>query len=148
MPTTWSAFEHLAVVTSVNVPHSPRSVSEVRRRLRAGLSEQGLDAGTVDDAEIVMAELLGNAVRHARSLPDGTVAVSWALRAGVVDVTVTDGGSPMIVARRTAPPMAAGGRGLQIVSALARAWGVVDVGRGRQVWATLVPAGIWVRKAS
>lgn len=149
MPTMWSAaLEQKAVVTAVTVPHSPRSVADVRRRLRVSLAEQGLDEGSVDNAEMVMAELLGNAIRHARPLPDGTVAASWTLRDGVVDVTVTDGGSPMVIARRATLPMATGGRGLQIVSVLARAWGVVELTRGRQVWAALVPSGIWESKAS
>lgn len=149
MSTTWyAALERQAVVTTLSVAHTPRSVGDARRRVRESLEEQGIDPATVDNAEMVVAELLGNAVRHARPLADGTVSVSWALRDGVLDVTVTDGGSARQVARRSAAPMATGGRGLQIVSVLARAWGVVELARGRRVWAALVPADVWVSKAS
>lgn len=143
MPATRPATRDRGTATTVTVAHSPRAVHEVREQLRAELLDAGVDGVTVENAEIVLAELLGNAVRHARPLPDGTLTVSWRLRDGVVDVTVTDGGSPMVVARRTPLPLATGGRGLQIVSALARAWGVVDIGRGRTVWAALVPTDIW-----
>jgi len=147
--TTWSAaLERKDVTTAVSVPHAARSVGEVRRRVRDSLQQQGLGNAMIESAEMVVAELLGNAVRHARPLPDGTVAVEWVMREGIVDVTVTDGGSPMLVTLRTAPPMATGGRGLQIVSVLARSWGVVELTRGRRVWAAVVPADGCVSNAS
>lgn len=134
-------------VTTVTLAHAAWAVHDVRNQLRAELSDAGVDDVTVENAEIVLAEILGNAVRHASPLPDGSLTATWRLRDGVVDVTVTDGGSPQVVARRTALPLATGGRGLQIVAALARAWGVVDVGRGRTVWAALVPNDIWALPA-
>ncbi len=140
-----SALEREAAVTSMSVPHTTRSVHDVRRRLREDLQALGIAPGTVEDAEIVVAELLGNAIRHARPLPDGTVGVSWRVTDGVLDVTVTDGGSPHLPTRREPPPLATGGRGLQIIAALSRAWGVVDRGRARTVWAALVPENGWAQ---
>jgi anti-sigma regulatory factor (Ser/Thr protein kinase) len=142
VPAPWSVAQERRVIAAaaLRFPHHPRSVRDARLHLRFDLLEAGVDSGTVENAELVLTELLGNAVRHARPLQDGGVAVSWKVRDGVVDVTVTDGGSSRLVARRAAPPMATGGRGLQMVSAVARAWGVVDGRRSRTVWAALVPA--------
>lgn len=142
MPASWSVAQERRAVTAaaLRFAHHPRSVAQARQNLHLDLLEAGVDAGTVENAELVLSELLGNAVRHARPLHDGAVAVSWKVREGVVDITVTDGGSMMHVARRAGPPLAIGGRGLQLVSAVARAWGIIDGRRSRTVWAALVPA--------
>jgi anti-sigma regulatory factor (Ser/Thr protein kinase) len=114
-------------------------VQDARRCLRAALEAHELAEDVIDDSEIVLAELLGNAVRHAKSLPSNTVEVSWRVRSGGVDLQVTDGGSFRAVEPRPAEALAVAGRGLHIVAHLARAWGVVDLGGGRRtVWASLV----------
>src|SRR6478609_1773764 len=50
-----------------------------------------------DDARLVVSELVGNAVRHARPLADGTMHVTWGAGPAGLDIAVTDGGA------RTAP---------------------------------------------
>lgn len=108
--------------------------------MRAALEAHALGDEVIDDSELVLAELLGNAVRHAKSLNMGTVEVSWRVRAGVVDLQVTDGGSRRVVEQRAPDPLSLGGRGLHIVACLARAWGVIDLTGGqRTIWASLVP---------
>ena len=54
-------------VVTLRVPHHPRSVKDVRHCLRASLEAQGRD-DIVNDTEIVVAELLGNAVRHGAAV--------------------------------------------------------------------------------
>ena len=46
-----------------------------------------------DDARLVVSELVGNAVRHARPLADGTMQVAWGQADDAVDIAVTDGGA-------------------------------------------------------
>ena len=53
---------------------------------------------TVDGSEIVVSELVSDAIRHARPLGDGNLRVHWKVKAGVVEVEVTDGGGD------TSPP--------------------------------------------
>jgi anti-sigma regulatory factor (Ser/Thr protein kinase) len=96
-----------------------------------------VDATVVDEAEIVISELVGNAVRHARPLPDGMIRVSWTVRAGVVEVEVADGGGPTVPRPAPRSPMSAGGRGLRIVRGLAHEWGVHEDRAGRTVWVSL-----------
>ncbi|MEO3767580.1 ATP-binding protein [Streptomyces sp. B8F3] len=50
------------------VPHGPDGVGLARRRLRADLRARGAAETTVDDAVLVLSELLSNACRHARPL--------------------------------------------------------------------------------
>ncbi|WSA42498.1 ATP-binding protein [Streptomyces sp. NBC_01808] len=57
-----------APASSMAVPHGPDGVGLARRRLRADLRARGTAEATVDDAVLVLSELLSNACRHARPL--------------------------------------------------------------------------------
>jgi anti-sigma regulatory factor (Ser/Thr protein kinase) len=94
------------------------------------------------DTVAVVAELVGNAVRHADPLPGGVIRVAWRLRSEpdtTVEVRVTDGGADRQPLPRIASPEAQDGRGLAIVAALAARWGVERDGLGQCVWAELGP---------
>ncbi|WP_460460780.1 ATP-binding protein [Angustibacter peucedani] len=122
---------------TLRVAHTFSSVPRTRRALVEDLRSREVPAAVVDEAEIVVAELLGNAIRHAAALSDGTVRVHWQVKGGVVELDVTDGGG-----RTTPKPVhpgtyATGGRGLRIVRSLAHEWGVLDEDRGRTVWVCL-----------
>jgi anti-sigma regulatory factor (Ser/Thr protein kinase) len=86
-----------------------------------------------DLAELVTSELVGNAVRHAGS--DIELALSLdpdELRIGVHDGNPRSPGTPP-----PAPLAAEHGRGLQLVAAVARAWGTIPLGAGKVVWAAV-----------
>ncbi|MEO7421919.1 MAG: ATP-binding protein [Ornithinibacter sp.] len=109
----------------------------VRDRMALDLLRRGLSDALVEDAQIVVTELLTNAFRHARSLPDGTVRVRWKVRPESLEVEVTDGGgattpmpSPLGVWRDS-------GRGLRVVRALSHEWGSGEDRTGHVVWACL-----------
>lgn len=108
----------------VTVRHTPSSAGEVRRQLGAYLTDAGVPTTVIGDATLVVSELVGNAVRYARPLPGGTLEVDWTLEDGCVRVQVSDGGGPSVPARHDAGPEDVRGRGLAIVAALARDWGV------------------------
>ena len=135
MSTTVSAVRTWCVV----VPHQPRGARVARQRLSATLA--GLVAQErLSDAMSIAAELVGNAVRHATPLPGGVVRVAWHLLiGGGLLIKVTDGGSANSNAPMIRPPSAdaVDGRGLAIVAALSRRWGVERDGLGQCVWAEL-----------
>jgi anti-sigma regulatory factor (Ser/Thr protein kinase) len=93
------------------------------------------------DAVAVAAELVGNAIRHARPLPGNVIRVAWRIRAAVgrqlLEVRVTDGGAGDEPRQRDVGPESVDGRGLAIVAALAERWGVEQDGLGQSVWAEL-----------
>lgn len=122
---------------SLRVSSNPAALADVRRRLNEDLTGRAMDPKTIEEAEIVVSELLSNSMRHARTLTDGTLRVRWKVRHEVVEVEVTDGGSDKVP--RPAPRTAwrSTGRGLRIVRALAHEWGVQDEKNGRTVWAAL-----------
>jgi anti-sigma regulatory factor (Ser/Thr protein kinase) len=113
------------------------SVRAARERLRKDLGSK-CPTARMEDARVVVSELVANALRHAQPLDDHTIAVSWSFRPDVLRLTVTDGGSPTSVPTERRPgDLATGGRGLKIVHSLAQRWGVEPTGTGTTVWAEL-----------
>lgn len=130
---------------SVEVTHNARGARVGREWLAVELSGL-LPPAMVTDAVVVGAELLGNAVRHAAPLPGGVIRLAWDLAASTAGVqlrlSVTDGGSAATPAVRAVGPDSVDGRGLAIVAALTRRWGVEREPHGQRVWAELgAPVG-------
>ncbi len=100
--------------------------------MRAQLCGGGVPETVVDDAVLILSELLSNACKHGRPLGgalagDGDVRAAWRVDpGGRLVVEVTDGGGPTRPAPATPSVTAHGGRGLNIVTALAADWGVRD----------------------
>jgi len=122
---------------TIRVPWRAASVAQVRRALVDDLQSRDIDIAVVDEAEIVVSELVSNAVRHARPLGDGTLRVHWKVKAGVVEVEVTDGGGDSKPRPAPRAVWAPSGRGLRIVRSLAHEWGVTEDRNGSTVWASL-----------
>jgi anti-sigma regulatory factor (Ser/Thr protein kinase) len=120
----------------VVVPHHARGAQQARHRLAAELAGV-LPPPLLADVVAVVAELVGNSIRHAGPLPGGVVRVAWRIRENIIEVRVTDGGAQNIPAPRDAGPEELDGRGLTIVQALADRWGVERDGLGQSVWAEL-----------
>ncbi|CAL9493359.1 hypothetical protein SUDANB96_03318 [Streptomyces sp. enrichment culture] len=100
----------------------------MRDQLRRG----GVTESVIDDAVLILSELLSNACKHGRPLGDalagdGDVRAAWRVDPdGRLMVEVTDGGGPTRPAPSTPSVTAHGGRGLNIITALADDWGVRD----------------------
>ncbi|MFE3742871.1 ATP-binding protein [Streptomyces sp. NPDC059134] len=123
------------------VPHGPAGVGQARHRMREQLGRSGVPESVVDDAVLILSELVSNACRHGRPLGhaeigDGDIRAEWRVdKAGRLTVEVTDGGGPTRPVPATPSVTARGGRGLTIISALAKEWGVRDSATGEvTVW--------------
>lgn len=111
---------------AMRVPFAPASAADARHRLKSWMREQGGSSSRIEDARVVISELVGNAVRHARPLPDGTIQVAWQATSQGVHLSVTDGGGSTRPHRVNAPSSALAGRGMAIVESLARRWWIED----------------------
>ena len=103
-----------------------RFVAGVLQRPRFG------NRASSDDAQLVVSELATNAVIHARS----PFSVSVGYNGSAIRISVHDW-NPRLPMLRHGGPAANSGRGLHLVGALARAWGVEPSADGKTVWAEL-----------
>ena len=132
----------------IRLAADPVSVPGARRFVTDGL--RSWDLGTLaDDAELCVSELAGNAALHSAST---FMVVSLRRSPAAVRVTVEDDGAtpaaavqPRLgfpgphdqIAAEDVDGEATTGRGLAIVSILARDWGVEETEQGKRVWAEL-----------
>ncbi|MBV2356333.1 ATP-binding protein [Streptomyces sp. J2-1] len=122
--------EHECPLTPV-----PGSVPAVRHRVRSVLTGWHVAAELVEDALLVVSELVTNAIVHA--LPPAVLRLSW-LPAGTLRVEVADTG-PAIPTCRVPGDFDPDehGRGMTIVRALAARHGIRVHGTGVTWWAEL-----------
>lgn len=139
----------LKVERSVVLPYDPASVAVARQRLCGDLNAMRICEDRVDDAALVVSELVSNALRHASPLPtpdnpEGSVGIAWRVEVdhdpgstGWVEISVRDGGSSTMP--RVARPSVSGlgGRGLGIVQTLSGRWGTEMDATTTTVWAVL-----------
>ena len=115
----------------------PESVPIARRQVRAALGMHGL-GDYADDAEIITAELVTNAVQHACAHGTKTIGVSLTHTGSLAAVTVAVSDSlPHGPIKRDTPSGSEQGRGLQIVEALSAHWGWRSEDGGKAVFAVL-----------
>jgi DNA-binding NarL/FixJ family response regulator len=113
---------------STQLAQDVRSSAGARRFMEETLERW--DCGDVlDVVNILVSELVTNAVKHA--LSDADVAVL--LTPSAIRIEVSDGGSAMPNAKALIQE-GTRGRGLAIVDAMASAWGVVPRPQGKTVW--------------
>ena len=127
-------------VVDVVLPHEVSAVADARRRLAAYLKRYRVAETACDDAQLVLSELLSNAIRYAPPLPAGEVRAAWWIDRAGIHVEVTDGRGDTEPKRISDPhPESVGGRGLAIVDILTSSWDVRTAARHRTVHA-IVPS--------
>lgn len=127
----------------VSLPPVPESARAAREFTTATLARWHLDT-LISDATLIASELVTNAINHGT--PDGTptapVELTWSYQASRLICVITDqaAAAPVVAAENLD---AESGHGLQIVAALAAAWGWTMLGTGEKaVWAALdLPPG-------
>jgi len=116
-------------------------VTKARHAAVAALRDAGVGGLALDSSELIVGELIANAVRHARTELTAVIDVSdVTVRVEVIDL---DSRPPALLA---ADDASTSGRGLQIVDALASRWGweatETDEGiPGKKVWAEVDAPG-------
>ncbi|MEU6607241.1 ATP-binding protein [Streptomyces shenzhenensis] len=126
-------------VHAFDLPATPASVGAARRAVRALLTSWGTGEDVRDNAVIVTSELVTNAVTHSAS---ERIACRLHSTAGRLRIEVEDQNrAAALPTPRRPDPDDQSGRGLLLVEALSRDWGVTGTHRsGRVVWAELATA--------
>jgi anti-sigma regulatory factor (Ser/Thr protein kinase) len=119
----------LQFVVSLELPADHTAAARARRFVGLTLREWTFDR-FVADAELLVSELVTNAILHARSSTRVTVErkSSSSVRVAVFDA------SPAPPRLRDYGPTAVTGRGLLLVDRISGSWGVERVGPGKCVW--------------
>ncbi|MFD0397140.1 ATP-binding protein [Kitasatospora sp. NPDC127121] len=128
--------EPLARPAMAKLPYAPQSASAARRLVRDALADWEL-GHLADDAELVVTELVSNAVKTG-CLTEMRVGVApMTNRAGqAVRISVRDGSCALPVLIGAAHD-AESGRGLALVDRLAVVWGVDLEPHGKTTWADI-----------
>ncbi|MGW1066656.1 SpoIIE family protein phosphatase [Streptomyces aureus] len=114
----------------------PAEAGRARAVVREQLRAWGLTA-VADNAELMVGELVTNAVRHAHGS-----RMELRLVRGDTLLCEVDDEDPTLPVLLSAGPGAEFGRGLRLVSALSREWGASRTGAGKTVWFELtLPRG-------
>ena len=113
---------------TARLPPDAPSARQARRFVDETLRRWECD-DLLDTVELLVSELVTNAVIHARSEVD----VSVQLLPDRVRIEVADQ-SPEGIRRRVATPEGSSGRGISMVESLALAWGVSPHRSGKAVW--------------
>ncbi|MBL1102590.1 ATP-binding protein [Streptomyces coffeae] len=141
---TMTMVHQVLAPSSVDVPVDDPAIGRTRHHVRELLCGWGVAESAIDDAVLVLSELLTNACHYGRPLvgtsqgPDH-VRVSWRIdRYGRLTIAVTDGGGDGRPRAAEPSSTAHSGRGLHIVDALSESWGVDDAPDGQvTVWASM-----------
>ncbi|GAA2440134.1 hypothetical protein GCM10010191_64540 [Actinomadura vinacea] len=110
------------------LPEDPRAAGMAREHVRDQLAAWHLDEELTMTTELLVSELVGNVVRHAK----GPMRLRM-LRSRTLICEVSDGSltTPLI---RRADLADEGGRGLQLVAALTQRWGTRYNAGGKSIW--------------
>lgn len=114
------------------VPTAPRQARGLVRRTLVGWSSVNL----LDAASLVITELVNNALMHASTPMTASVSRPRASTTDAVRLAVRDGDRGLPVLSQSAQPMP-GGRGIWLIDAVSRAWGVALLDGGKIVWSVL-----------
>ncbi|OKK19606.1 hypothetical protein AMK16_16155 [Streptomyces sp. CB00455] len=119
------------------VPCGPHAPGRARTLLRGQLAAWDVCPDAASTAELLLSELVTNALRHARAPQGRDIGVRLARYDGVLRVEVADAGPVVALAPRAPTEWDEAGRGLAIVAALALRWGCCPRrhGIGKAVWA-------------
>ncbi|MCK2222021.1 ATP-binding protein (plasmid) [Actinomadura sp. ATCC 31491] len=120
-------------------PGQESAVSVVRQSVRHVLKAAGHQ--DTYDAEVIVSELVANAIKHTASGQAGGLVIASV--AGIGNTTtiieVIDQGAPTVPRMCEPADDECSGRGLYLVASLAAQWGVEgDVFGGRRVWAEVL----------
>ena len=110
----------------------PSASGVARRFLLETASAWGLPPDLTEVAQLVVSELVSNAVEHAET----TSTVGLELTDGRLKISVRDGSTIRPVSRPL-DMVSFRGRGLPLIAQVSEDWGIVDHPDGKTVWAVL-----------
>ena len=123
----------------VRLPFESSTPGIARTKLAAFLTLNRTNLKDIDNALIVLSEMIANAVSHGTPDADGTMEIGWSIDSGRLELSVRDAGRGGNLTPRPFDEDSLNGRGLSIIGRVADRWSV-DLSRGTCVRAELALA--------
>ncbi|EFQ84619.1 ATPase/histidine kinase/DNA gyrase B/HSP90 domain protein [Aeromicrobium marinum DSM 15272] len=120
----------------VRLPFDPSTPSIARTKLAGFLTINRASSSVIDDALIVISEMIANAVSHGVPAQDGTIEISWSISGHLLELSVYDAGRGAALDPIDFDTDSLSGRGLSIINRIADRWWV-DMSQGTRVNAEL-----------
>lgn len=120
----------------VRLPFVLSTPSVARTRLAAFLTVHRASNAVIDDALIVISEMIANAVSHGVPTADGMIEISWSINGTLLELSVHDSGINGQLKPVDFDEDSLSGRGLSIINRVADRWWV-DMSEGTRVNAEL-----------
>lgn len=119
---------------TIHLECAPLAVRSARNFVASTLRSRGWSERDVERAQVVVSELVANAVVHARTESTMHIRIDGALRLEVVDA------APDVHLQPREPDLRrVGGMGLRLVADISRAWGVERSAAAKAVWCEVEP---------
>lgn len=112
------------------------SIRAGRKFVRRTLGASGTAPSVVDDATLIVSELLTNVALHCARVAEPEATLRLVGREAHLRIEVHDA-SPLAVIQRAPGDDSEHGRGLLVVDALSECWGYESTADGKYVWCEL-----------
>ncbi|KAA1395781.1 ATP-binding protein [Aeromicrobium ginsengisoli] len=126
----------MKVHDTIRLPFVASTPGVARTRLAAFLTVNRASNEVIDNALIVISEMIANAVCHGVPTSDGTIEISWAINGTLLELSVYDAGKGGSLKPIDFDEDSLSGRGLSIINRVADRWWV-DMSTGTRVNAEL-----------
>jgi len=121
---------------TIRLPFAASTPGIARTRLAAFLTVNRASNAVIDDALIVISEMIANAVSHGLPTSDGCIEISWCINGDLLELSVHDAGKGGSLKPIDFDEDSLSGRGLSIINRVADRWWV-DMSQGTRVNAEL-----------
>jgi serine/threonine-protein kinase RsbW len=121
---------------TIRLPFASSTPSIARTKLAGFLTINRAAPAVVDNALIVVSEMIANAVSHGVPTDDGTIEISWTISDDLLEISVHDAGQGGKLKPIDFDEDSLSGRGLSIINRVADRWWV-DMSQGTRVNAEL-----------
>lgn len=121
---------------SISLPFETSTPSIARTKLATFLTINRVPAAVIDNALIVVSEMIANAVSHGSPDDNGHMEITWAIVGDLLEISVLDAGSGASLKPVDFDEDSLSGRGLAIINRVADRWWV-EISEGTRVRAEL-----------